>query len=334
MQPDNHKLMVMKKTLLSVVILAFLFTNLLQGQTIWNGATITFTKAAGADWTLPANQDRIISSTWITRANTMGIFNIASETSYTHNSSPANTLWATGTLANYASLAYQPWEVWAGGRFNIPSIVGKQAVLKLVAENIYISIMFTAWGGSDGGFAYERSTAAIPAPVKLVSFVATKKDNKLQLNWKTASEENTANFTIERSSDGKTFSSIGTIPAAGNSSSEKSYSFADVIPLPANFYRLKTNDNNGTFSYSSIVAFKFGKTKSLDFFPVPATNVLHVQLNVVNQSNLQIIDIAGRVIKTKPLVQGNNAFNLSIYNLKAGVYFLRVGDENKMFIKE
>ena len=298
---------------------------------------MTFTKAGFADHTLAANQDRITASVWLTRANTRGLFNIVAEGAYIDNVSPTNTEWADGILANYASLTYQPWEAWAGGAPNIPSIVGRAAVLHIISQNIYIGITFTAWGQgmtAGGNFSYQRTTAPITTPVNLISFAVTRKENTLQLNWKTASEEQTLNFSIERSTDGKIFSPIGTIPAAGNSSSAKSYSFTDVTPMAFNFYRLKTNDNNGTFSYSSIVAFKFGKTKSLEFFPVPATNVLHVQLNVVNQSNLQIIDIAGRVIKTKPLMQGNNAFNLAIDDLKAGVYFLRVGNENKMFIKE
>ena len=326
----------MKKFLLGFVLSSFLFTNLLEAQTIWNGPVMTFTKAGFADPTLAANQDRITSSTWITRASTEGIFNIAMESDYNKpiHTSPLNTEWATGTLANYASLTYRSWYLWANTNPN--TTVGVQAVLHLIAENIYIGITFTAWGGASAGgsFSYQRTTAPIAAPVKLVSFSATKKDNKLQLNWKTASEENTSNFSIERSSDGKLFSSIGTIQAAGNSNSEKTYSFIDVNPSPSNFYRLKTIDNNGTFNYSSIVAYKFGKIKSLELFPIPATSVLRIQLNALHQTSLQIVDIGGRILKTKPLAEGNNAFNLAIDDLKPGTYFLRIGDESKMFIKE
>lgn len=39
------------------------------------------------------------------------------------------------------------------------SLVGKNMVLHLVEDNIYISIKFTSWSsGTKGGFAYERST--------------------------------------------------------------------------------------------------------------------------------------------------------------------------------
>src|SRR5918993_1779075 len=126
----------MKKNLLSVILSAFLFTNFLQAQTIWNGPVMTFTKVGNTDWTQPANQDRITASTWITRANTEGIFNIAMESDYNKpiHTSPLNTEWATGTLANYASLTYRSWYLWANTNPN--TTVGVQAVLHLIAENI------------------------------------------------------------------------------------------------------------------------------------------------------------------------------------------------------
>ncbi len=137
-----------------------------QGATIWDGPTTTFIKPNFADWTQPANQDRMTSGVWLTRNSTLGLFNAATETSYTHHSSPADTQWAYGTLANYASLTYRDWEDWFGGRAGggPPSTVGKPAVLHLVAEDIYLSIEFTSWGGSSGGFSYQRSTPSVPEP--------------------------------------------------------------------------------------------------------------------------------------------------------------------------
>ena len=37
------------------------------------------------------------------------------------------------------------------------------------------------------------------------------------LQWKTEQEENSRNFTVERSTDDKTFTALGIVPAAGNS---------------------------------------------------------------------------------------------------------------------
>jgi PEP-CTERM motif len=131
-----------------------------QGTVIWDGPTTTYSQA-GTDPTLPADQDRLTSDVWLTRDSTKGLFNVATEASYTHNSSPADTEWAYGELANYASLTYNNWETWNGK--HPPSMVGQDAVLHLISDNIYLSIRFTSCGaGGAGGFSYIRST---PTPV-------------------------------------------------------------------------------------------------------------------------------------------------------------------------
>src|SRR5215471_18370881 len=129
---------------------------------IWNGPSITFTKPSGADWMQPTNQDRITPDVWLTRNTTMGLFNAEQETIYQHYFSPADTAWAYGELSNYSSLTYTTWEAWNG--HNPPSMVGKDAVLHLISEDIYLSIKFTFWGGRGGAFSYERSTSVIPEP--------------------------------------------------------------------------------------------------------------------------------------------------------------------------
>jgi hypothetical protein len=43
---------------------------------IWTGPRIDFSKEAGADWTLPENQDRITDNVWLTRQDTKPLYNI------------------------------------------------------------------------------------------------------------------------------------------------------------------------------------------------------------------------------------------------------------------
>src|SRR5690349_14268935 len=111
--------------------------------TIWTGPQITFSKAGGADPSQPANQDRIMPDVWITRRDTMGIYNAAAEAGYS-NGSPAGTEWAYGTTADVANLRFSSWVEWNGKV--PPSMVGRQAVVHLIADDIYIDIMFTDWG--------------------------------------------------------------------------------------------------------------------------------------------------------------------------------------------
>src|ERR1017187_4064001 len=96
---------------------------------IWSAGLndISFSKAASANFNLAANQDRIASDVWITRGATQGIFNIRTESAYTHDSSPQGTLWAFSSLdgnptftygtgaVNHASLVFSNWETASQG---------------------------------------------------------------------------------------------------------------------------------------------------------------------------------------------------------------------------
>jgi hypothetical protein len=149
-------------------VITLIFTMLvltsfnLNSQTVWTGTKKTFTKADNADWTLETNQDRITATVWITRKDNEGLLNIFSESNYSKPVSPADTEWAFGTTANYASLTYGAWREITrnspnGDHENLPN---QDMVLHLITEDIYIDLKFLSWTSNDngGGFSYERST--------------------------------------------------------------------------------------------------------------------------------------------------------------------------------
>ena len=125
---------------------------------IWNGSLITFEKSDGADPTAEANQDRLTSNVWITRGNNGGqIYNIAKENTSNKDNSPTGTAWAIGTLDQIESLSFNKFRVAVG---NPKDVVGKDLVLHLIEDDIYLSVKFSSWSsGQKGGFAYSRSTA-------------------------------------------------------------------------------------------------------------------------------------------------------------------------------
>jgi hypothetical protein len=134
-----------------------------QAAQVWTGPLTTFTLASDADPTQAVNQDRLTPNVWITRGLNMGIYNARTETGYTRFSSPADTEWAYGTLTNYALLTYTNWAGCSG--HNPRSMVGQDAVVHLISDNIYLLVRFTYWGTqSSGGFSYLRSTPAPPSP--------------------------------------------------------------------------------------------------------------------------------------------------------------------------
>lgn len=154
------------------VVAALLYmTSLSAGAAeFWTGPRLTFSKANSANPLLPENQDRVTDQIWITRGTSGGIFNARSESGYDFEgfTSPAGTEWAFNrTLAGgIEGVQFQPWALAANK--NPPATVGVNAVMHLVAEDIYIDVTFTAWQvNCCGGFAYQRSTP--PTPVEPVT---------------------------------------------------------------------------------------------------------------------------------------------------------------------
>ena len=160
----------MKKThnkVLFILIISFTLNSCSTGEeevpgdttsaTIWKGSNKTFSKADGADHTQASNQDRLTSNVWITRANDGGqIFNIAKESAANKSSSPAGTAWSIGSINNINSLTFTNFRSAVG---KPKDVVGKNLVMHLIDDDIYLSVKFTSWSeGQKGGFAYERST--------------------------------------------------------------------------------------------------------------------------------------------------------------------------------
>jgi autotransporter-associated beta strand protein len=136
-------------------------SSMANAAVVWTGPTTTFTDIAGSDPTQAVNQDRLTSNVWIARGSLQGIYNAEKESGFTHFVSPKDTEWADGTTAGYASLTYTDWNTWAKiDHAGPPSTVGVNAVMHLITDDIYLDVTFTSWGGSAGGFAYERSTPA------------------------------------------------------------------------------------------------------------------------------------------------------------------------------
>jgi hypothetical protein len=169
-----------------------------------------------------------------------------------------------------------------------------------------------------------------PLPVELVSFGAQAQGGAVALNWRTASEKNTARFEVERSPDGLAFGRIGTVAAAGSSSTSRGYELLDV-KLPSGaatlYYRLKQVDQDGTFSYSPVrtVGLK-GAAASLSLYPNPTTTgatLTGAQPGAV----VSVFDAVGRSVASATANAAGSAALLLPAGLPAGVYVVRAGPQ-------
>lgn len=244
------------------------------------------------------------------------------------------------------SYAYSPAEI-----SNVP-----QANLKLARTinngNSYVyysssvvnttQFTVTANGITDFGI-FTLTDQSNPLPVNLTAFTANTLNNDVLVSWTTASENNTAHFIVEVSTDGNHFEQAGKVKANGNSSSSLRYQFTHADARHAMngasslYYRLVSVDNDGYTSTSKTALVAFDQTDlNAVIYPNPFNNAITVELPAAAISDVTatIFDLQGRTMKTREqsLIKGLNTLTFdNLDELKSGVYFIRLqtGSETK-----
>ncbi len=174
-----------------------------------------------------------------------------------------------------------------------------------------------------------KIVSATPLPIKLISFNAKVEESKVELNWTTSSESNSAGFDIERSETGKEFTKIGFVKSDANNgkSNEKlSYEFTDASALFSNqiYYRLKQLDLDGKFEYSQIKSVKMEGEETVKVFPNPVSDFLLIE-TACKIKSVELLDTRGSSI-----YRNNTAENkIDMSNNAPGIYFLKIEKENR-----
>ena len=124
-----------------------------------------------------------------------------------------------------------------------------------ITQTIYYRAVVQNGTCATANSAYVTITVVNGLPIELLYFSVVDCKTGNLLSWSTASERNNNYFNIEKTKDGKDWSSIMTENGAGNSSNILYYSFVDEnVESIINYYRLKQTDYDGKFKYSEIIS--------------------------------------------------------------------------------
>lgn len=230
---------------------------------------------------------------------------------------------------------------------------------------LYITLNTLQPGFPQGGYVYQQATSEaggaalsdeffvnIPyittsgevalggtVPVSFSKFDAKCSGNGTLISWSTAQEVNSDYFEVQRSTDGATWKTIGTTPAAGYSSMDRNYNQLDLEAGNA-IYRIRQVDKDGQSVYTNLERANCQvKNISSVIYPVPAKDVLNVVIKSDRavRTQLMVFEISGKLVKKLDanVQNGTNNFRISLGGLPSGDYIIKSSDAgielNKQF---
>ncbi len=163
---------------------------------------------------------------------------------------------------------------------------------------------------------------------------AEQKEDKIELGWSSATEENCHHFVIQRSLDAQDWVTCGEVACKGNLTDPCYYKAYDENPPEGLlYYRLQQVDNNGKSFYSNIANVFFGKT-NFSFYPNPSFGDITFVLSGNSKANVRIwvFDILGNIVFQQRVK--SNRIRTNFNHLPPGVYFIELNGKKARFILE
>ena len=221
---------------------------------------------------------------------------------FKYNDSPANN---TGLLDN----DFQWWEP-------------VKASYTKIAQDVYRLREYLLYG--------EQSL-----PVTLTSFTAKANLNKVELKWFTQAEPGNKKFVIQRSADGKVFTTLSEVATRGNLSVGADYITYDDSPFGGiNYYRLIQYDMDGKSRELGIrtVNFQLNNGRLVVVYPNPTQNFVNVSLNCDKEEviNISLVNINGKVLQSKKVRSNSGLFTYKFeFNgkLEDGIYIVHLNGD-------
>lgn len=155
------------------------------------------------------------------------------------------------------------------------------------------------------------------------------------LNWQVNNLSLVSRFEIEQSLNGFEWYIIGQKNKVDFSSSESNYEFTyggnKLIESPRVFYRIKQFNTDGKFSYSSVVKLNCNIKAQNLIWPNPATNQINILIPERKNEKIEIrlVNSFGQLIHSGTYSNEGEFINMSIEEIKEGIYFIIISDEDK-----
>ena len=174
-----------------------------------------------------------------------------------------------------------------------------------------------------------------PLPQHLLSFNGQAREASILLHWKIANEQNTKHYVLQKTlNPSKQYDDVSTVLAKNSPKIQLDYQYQDfdIRKGITYYYRLKMVEEDGSVSYSDIIAIKIQKNNTkptLVVFPNPAQDIVHISLDHFDKKvsvMLEIFSATGQKIFHQEMAPGvYPEFQVNVSDWPRSVYFVTVG---------
>ncbi|RYZ40820.1 MAG: T9SS type A sorting domain-containing protein, partial [Sphingobacteriales bacterium] len=235
---------------------------------------------------------------------------------------------STGTAPATYTISANDQNIKPVGWGTIENTAGNETVI----EGYYVEIVISDFSN------FFIMKGDIVLPVTLQSFTVKAVGATALLQWATVSELQNDHFDIQRSADGRTFTTIGRVQGNGTTSIRQDYQFTDAAPFAGdNYYRLAQVDIDGHIDYSQTRMLSFNaQVGSMQLSPNPVRSTLQITLPQAASGHdvVELYNLSGRKVLVQSVPAGTKQVNIEVSMLAPGMYIVRYGDGRMKLMKQ
>lgn len=162
-------------------------------------------------------------------------------------------------------------------------------------------------------------------PLELLSFDGHCQNDRIHLQWVTASESDIMCFLLEKSQDGYLFESVNTLPAHGASNQKQYYGYQDNASADIQYYKLSQVEHNGIRKDLKTIALQCHENTDIraemNVFPNPFNQFIQIESSEIIQA-AYLYDCTGKLIYHESFALPNPQIQTSF--LAKGFYFFKI----------
>ena len=168
------------------------------------------------------------------------------------------------------------------------------------------------------------SSANMVLPVRFSLFNTRCENGNVMLTWHTSSEHGSQRFAVQGSTDGSRWREVGSVPAAGFSTTPRVYNFMHNNAPTTGYYRLAEYSVDGRIQYSAVLRSSCDEADKFLVWPNPTVGKVSINFSSRNASavTISVYNAKGALVKEQraTVLSGSNQLPVDLSSLSTGMY--------------